>query len=232
VTAFQDLCLDVSDARRVGPFWAAALGLRAEYDDDGDAVLRGSEPGQRLWLNTVPEPKTVKNRVHLDVHTGSVDALVDLGAQVAPVQDDDDPWTVLLDPEGNELCGFVRAADDLPAYRLFELAVDAVDADRIGQWWADVFDVELREQEGKPWRWLEGVPGMPFEAWVFGPVPEPKTVKNRLHWDVTGDLDDFLARGATVLWEMPRWTVLADPEGNEFCLFPEERVPADRAPEG
>jgi hypothetical protein len=61
---------------------------------------------------------------------------------------------------------------------------------------------------------------MPFDAWVFGPVPEPKTVKNRMHWDVYGDVADFEARGATRLWDMPRWTVLADPEGNEFCVFP------------
>jgi hypothetical protein len=51
-------------------------------------------------------------------------------------------------------------------------------------------------------------------------VPEPKTVKNRIHWDVYGTVADFEAAGATVLWEMPRWTVMADPEGNEFCVFP------------
>jgi hypothetical protein len=67
---------------------------------------------------------------------------------------------------------------------------------------------------------------MPFEAWVFSSVPEPKTVKNRLHWDVYGDPQAFLAAGATTLWEVPgrtrpvAWTVLADPEGNEFCVFP------------
>jgi hypothetical protein len=57
-------------------------------------------------------------------------------------------------------------------------------------------------------------------------VPEPKTVKNRLHWDV--DLtapgpEAFLAAGATMLREPGdgvTWWVLADPEGNEFCAFP------------
>jgi hypothetical protein len=49
---------------------------------------------------------------------------------------------------------------------------------------------------------------------------------------VYGDLQDFLDAGATVLWEVPgrirpvAWTVLADPEGNEFCVFP----PADAEP--
>jgi len=51
-------------------------------------------------------------------------------------------------------------------------------------------------------------------------------VKNRMHWDLYGDVDDFLAAGARKLWEVPgrtrpiAWTVLADPEGNEFCVFP------------
>ena len=221
MATFKDLCLDTDDPRLVAPFWASAIGLSLEYQDNGDAVLRGSEPGQALWINTVPEAKTVKNRVHLDLHTASIDALEALGATVAPVQDDDDPWTVLLDPGGNEICGFVRAADKVPPYKVYEMAVDCADPDAIGGWWADVFGLELQRPEGKPWRWLEGVPGMPFEAWVFGPVPEPKTVKNRMHWDVTGDVADFEARGATRLWDMPGWTVLADPEGNEFCVFPE-----------
>ena len=57
---------------------------------------------------------------------------------------------------------------------------------------------------------------------VFSPVPEPKTVKNRLHWDVRGELDELLGAGARLLRSRGddiRWNVLADPEGNEFCLF-------------
>jgi hypothetical protein len=217
---FKDLCIDAVDARAVAPFWAGALGLTAEYQDNGDAVLRGSEPGQTVWINTVPEAKTVKDRVHLDLHTDAVETLVALGARIAPVQDDEDGWTVMEDPEGNELCAFVRRPDRVPAYKAYEVVVDCADPERLGQWWADVFDVELKSDEGKDWTWLEGVPGFPMEAWVFGTVPEPKTVKNRVHWDLYGDVASFEARGATRLWNMPRWTVLADPEGNEFCVFP------------
>jgi hypothetical protein len=50
-------------------------------------------------------------------------------------------------------------------------------------------------------------------------VPEPKTVKNRVHWDVYGTVEEFLDRGATRLWDTPGWVTLADPEGNEFCVF-------------
>ncbi|MCW2829004.1 MAG: hypothetical protein JWQ67_2620 [Marmoricola sp.] len=61
-----------------------------------------------IALCPVPEAKTVKHRVHLDVHTDSVDSLLAVGARRAPGYGGD-PWTVLLDPEGNEFCVFPDA---------------------------------------------------------------------------------------------------------------------------
>jgi hypothetical protein len=75
--------------------------------------------------------------------------------------------------------------------------------------------------DGTP-RWLAGVPGLPFDVWKFVPVPESKTVKNRMHWDlVSADVAYLVDRGATVLREPDdvSWHVLADPQGNEFCVF-------------
>ncbi len=57
--------------------------------------------------------------------------------------------------------------------------------------------------------------------WV-NPAPEPKVVKNRVHHDVDGDTAALLALGATLVRRRDgdiRWDVLADPEGNEFCVF-------------
>jgi hypothetical protein len=220
---FKELSLDTSGSgEEAGRFWAAATGCdyvsAGDPDYAGDVV--GAEEGMGIAICPVPEPKTAKNRVHLDLHTDSVETLVALGATVLPEQNDEDRWTVLADPEGNELCAFVRGPDEVPAYKVYEMVVDSVDPEAIGRWWADVFGVQLQHQDGKPWTWLEDVPGLTMGAWVFNPVPEPKTVKNRLHWDVYGDVADFEARGAARLWAMPRWTVLADPEGNEFCVFP------------
>jgi len=69
------------------------------------------------------------------------------------------------------------------------------------------------------------VPGMPILTMDFVPVPEPKTVKNRIHWDVTvPGVAPLVEAGAAVLREPGgdiRWYVLADPEGNEFCAFTE-----------
>ena len=206
VTVFKDLCLDACDASLVAPFWAAALGLRAEPQDGGDWVLRGPTPQHTVWVNTVPEPQTVKNRVHLDVRFP--DGLPDL-----PVVSTHERWTVLEGPEGLQLCGF----GGTPA-GCFELVVDAADPLAIATWWAERFEVPVHD-EGKPWVWLEGVPGLPWDYWVFNPVPEPKTVKNRVHWDVTGTVDELERAGATALAVLPSWTVMADPEGNEFCVF-------------
>ncbi|MGI8614355.1 MAG: VOC family protein [Nocardioidaceae bacterium] len=63
--AFKDLCMDASDAGRLGQFWAAVLGLELHLHDDGDACLRGPTPQHTVWVDTVPEPKSVKHRIHL-----------------------------------------------------------------------------------------------------------------------------------------------------------------------
>jgi hypothetical protein len=54
----------------------------------------------------VPEPKTVKNRVHWDVNVESVDALVAAGATILRPRDDEIRWSIMADPEGNEFCAF------------------------------------------------------------------------------------------------------------------------------
>jgi hypothetical protein len=77
----------------------------------------------------------------------------------------------------------------------------------------------VNEEDGVPWERLTDVPGFTMTFWVLVPVPERKTVKNRVHWDVTGGVEVLVDAGASVLDVQPGWTVLADPEGNEFCCF-------------
>jgi hypothetical protein len=212
--AYKDLCLDARDPVGLGRFWAAALGLEVVALDDGDVVLRGPSPQHSVWINAVPEPKTVKNRMHLDVHASSVGDLLALGATVVQ---EFPRWTVMTDPEGGEFCAFVR--EQPPAYRLYEVVLDAADHRAVGRWWADLLDGRLVD-EGKDFVSIADIPGVPFEYLDVGWVPEPKAAKNRVHLDVAGDVDEIVARGATLLAELPRWNVLADIEGNEFCVFP------------
>jgi hypothetical protein len=225
LVTFKDLCMDASDAPALAAFWGRALGLRADSAGAPDMVLRGSTPEHTIWVNQVPERKTVKNRVHLDVHTGDVAALTAAGATVAPEQGF--RWTLMADPDGQEFCAFLR--DPVPAERLYEVAVDCADAAAQAAWWGSLFGVGAMSEPGVDWWWLENVPGAPFESLVFVPVPEPKAAKNRIHLDVTSaDGAAVLAAGATMLRrstdgpaEPDRvWDVLADPEGNEFCVFP------------
>jgi len=211
--AYKDLCLDVHDPVRLGRFWAAALGLQLDELDDGDVVLRGPTPQHTVWVNRVPEPKTVKNRMHLDVHAGSVRDLLDLGATVV---EEYPRWTVLADPEGGEFCAFVR--EEPPAYRLYEVVLDAADHRAVGRWWADLLGGRVEDGDG--FVSIVDIPGAPFEYLDVGGVPEPKRAKNRVHLDVVGDTAEIVARGATLLQKHPEWDVLADIEGNEFCVFP------------
>jgi hypothetical protein len=225
IARFKDLCIDSGPGEELGRFWSATLGLEFEPDPSADeaGALKGAEPTQRVWMNVVPEPKTVKNRVHLDVHCASIEDLVALGATVLEPRTPDRGWTVLADPDGGEFCAFVRTPDKLPDYRLYELVIDSAEPREIATWWADVFGARLEGSADQGWWWLGEVPGLPFDGWSFVPVPEPKTAKNRVHWDVLVDsVDNLVAAGATLLRDPTsedHWSVLADPEGNEFCAF-------------
>lgn len=214
---FKDLVLDARDTQLLGGFWARALHLDLHVQDDGDAWLSGPTRQHTIWINQVPEPISVKNRVHFDIYATS---LADLEALGATVVEPHVKWTVMADPEGTLFCAFLR--DELPDERLHGLVVDSADPAADATWWARVFDAPVVVHK-QGWATVEKIPGMPILTMDFNSVPEPKTVKNRVHWDVSvTDLQPLLDAGATVV--RPRsgdleWHVLADPAGNEFCAF-------------
>jgi hypothetical protein len=228
IARWKDLCIDATDAHRMARFWGEVLGLDVELHDDGDAALRGDQPEQTIWINAVPEPRTVKQRVHLDLEVATIEPVLDLGATMELAASETGfRWSVVRDPEGGELCLFPRDAfPPEPPARLYEMGVDTTDVESArtqARWWADVLGGTAVD-DGRGFSWVEDVPGLPFATIDFAPVPEPKTVKNRIHWDLTSDdVDGLVAMGATVLagpTEHTPWHVLADPEGNEFCVFP------------
>jgi hypothetical protein len=104
----KSLTFDCADALVVARFWAAALGGELDEDSTSDKAFVEAPGwgGPNLWFQRVPEPRTVKLRMHFDLRApgtiqDEVDRLTALGATVADVQDE---LTVMQDPEGNEFC--------------------------------------------------------------------------------------------------------------------------------
>jgi hypothetical protein len=221
IARFKDLCLDAGDPARLGAFWEAVLGRAWEAQDNGDGLLKGPTPQHTIWVNRVPEAKTVRHRVHLDSYARDLADLEALGSTIVEPQFGTRTWTIMADPEGGEFCAFLR--QEVPAERLHGLVVASADPEAQARWWAMVYGIDVTENDG--WSTLEDVPGMPIATMDFVPVPEPKTVKNRIHWDVVvPEVAPLVEAGAAVLREPGgdiRWYVLADPEGNEFCAFTE-----------
>lgn len=101
------LAVDCADPPALAEFYARLLGFRWAVDEDGDAGVYDLE-GPNIDFIRVPETKTAKNRVHLDVRAHDLDAAVEhalsLGATRASDVYDGDSWVVLRDPEGGEFC--------------------------------------------------------------------------------------------------------------------------------
>lgn len=231
---FKDLILDVGDVEVMASFWGAVLGQKQVSAGGADVLLEAPAEGPKsraIWLNVVPEERSGKTRVHLDIRlpTDDPSPVVELGARILAEPTDGTPWWVCADPEGNVFC-LMPPDPDAPteARTLFELTVDSADPVALASWWADVSGGKVGDWPDAPCPYVDGVPDFPGAYWVFQPVSEPKTVKNRLHWDVTMDRPEpsaLLAAGARLLVEPTAetpWWVLADPEGNEFCAFAPE----------
>ena len=124
MAGMKDGVVDCSRAAPLARFWAEVLDGYAvrRYDEEEIARLAGvgltpdtdpsvfvDGPGPSLCFQQVPEPKTVKNRLHLDLavvdRRAEADRLIALGASVGAEFDD---HTLMLDPEGNEFCLYGR----------------------------------------------------------------------------------------------------------------------------
>jgi hypothetical protein len=122
---FTEIVVDCHDTEAQAVFWAAVLGYRVVDTSDGDVEIAPPEYEPADWpeqvrraptaptlvFQVVPEGKTVKNRLHIDVspidrtQEAEVERLIALGARHADIgQTGDESWTVLVDPEGNEFC--------------------------------------------------------------------------------------------------------------------------------
>jgi hypothetical protein len=106
---FYVLCVDSHDPIALGQWWAKALDWPICQIEDGEVlVARGEDVYPALLFLRVPDEKTVKNRLHIDLAADDqaveVERLIELGATPADIGQGEQTWVVLRDPEGNEFC--------------------------------------------------------------------------------------------------------------------------------
>jgi len=240
-TRLVQIAMNARDDSALGRFWAQALGWTMSSEEpsvtslEPEAFTYPDPVAVCVDIIAVPEPKTVKNRVHVDLATTSaahqaelVARLTDLGAVPADVGQGDVPWTVLADPEGNEFCVLEPRLVYRDTGPIAAVAVDCTDPRAMARFWGEAMDWTLREvtDDHAVLRSARGV-GPYLE---FLRTPGVKTVKNRVHLDLrpypgddqAAEVARLRALGAADIdvgqGDVP-WTVLADPEGNEFCVL-------------
>jgi predicted enzyme related to lactoylglutathione lyase len=238
---------DCRDAETQSKFWADLLrwDVVPFSDATGAAIAYRADPGFWIGFTGVPERKVAKNRFHLDLEAEDLDSEVrrieDLGATtLSEHREDFWHWNVMSDPEGNEFCLGVRATElsgsappeppggpvrPAAGYgtRIGGSSFDCHDPTRLAAFWSELIGAEISSTAPQG---ALITPGLGSWMW-FAEVAEPKTAKNRFHPDL--EADDYLTEvaraeglGASTLarhredfWD---WNVMADPEGNEFCL--------------
>jgi predicted enzyme related to lactoylglutathione lyase len=235
------MVIDAADPSALAAFWAAALGWEVAADEPDEVVVEPvgfsypSAAALPLVFVPVQEPKTGKNRLHLDLSTTSlqdqaaeVERVLGLGGTPADIGQGDVPWVVLADPEGNEFCVLDPREGYMDARPVAAIVLDCARPDALVPFWADATGWEVRTslQNFASLR----APGGSGPFLELLQTPDAKTVKNRLHIDVApladGDTQAEARRleqaGAVRLdigqGDVP-WVVLADPEGNELCVL-------------
>ncbi|MFE3498443.1 VOC family protein [Kitasatospora sp. NPDC059160] len=240
-TRLVQINMKARDDAALGRFWAAALGWGIGSEAPGVTNLEPvgfayPDPAAVcIDLVVSEEPKTVKNRVHLDLATTSaahqaelVARLKGLGATLADVGQGDVPWTVMADPEGNEFC----VLEPREVYRdtgpVAAVVVDCADPRGMAGFWGEATDWTVHEV-------ADGFASMRSARGVgpyleFIRTSDAKSGWNRVHLDVSPYRGDdpaaeearLRALGATdpgIDQSSISWRILVDPEGNEFCLL-------------
>jgi predicted enzyme related to lactoylglutathione lyase len=237
-TRLVQVNMKARDDAALGRFWAEALGW--ELSSEGPGVTNLEPEGftypdpSAVCIDLVasPEPKTAKNRVHLDLATTSgahqaelVARLKDLGATTIDIGQGDVSWTVMADPEGNEFCVLDSLYQETGA--IATVVVDCADPRAMARFWGEAMDWTLLKEtdDNAVLRSAKGVgPYLQFLR-----TPDVKTGWNRVHLDLRpypgDDVEAEAARlrslgaAAIDLGDAVGWKVMADPEGNEFCLL-------------
>ncbi|WP_432152336.1 VOC family protein [Streptomyces sp. bgisy029] len=233
--------LKARDETALGRFWAEALGWGMDSEGPGVTNL---EPVGFDWpdpsavcvdLVRVPDPESVRYRVHIELASTSeahraelVARLETLGATIVGTGRDGAPWTVMADPEGNAF----RVLEPRELHRdtgpIAAVVVDCADPRAMVRFWGEAIDWTVHELDDDRalLRSSQGVgPYLEFRR-----TPDDEAVWSRFHLDVrptpvedqakeVARLEGLGATRADVGQGDAVWAVLADPEGNQFCVL-------------
>jgi catechol 2,3-dioxygenase-like lactoylglutathione lyase family enzyme len=226
---------DANDPLRLGTFWAGVLGRELDDSADGIALLPSDEPGYRIEFPLTQEPKLGPNQIHFDVTSASLEdqqrtvaRALELGGRHLDIgQDPDDGHVVLADPEGNEFC-VIEAENNFLADTGRLGAINCDGSQEVGYFWAEALGWRLVWDQDEETA-IQSPLGGSKMSWG-GPPVRTKTGKNRLHLDIApsaggdqqAEVDRLVTLGATRLdigQGDVTWVVMADPDGNEFCVL-------------
>ncbi len=238
-TRLENLVIDAARPEALAGFWAALLGWHVAVEESGEVDVRAPESDGwdlDLVFVPVPEPKEVKNRIHLDLasttpaHQAALVArALELGGRRVDLGQGAVPWVVLADPEGNEFCVLEPRERYADTGAVASILVDARDPELLAGFWARLTGWPVQAREGDVLVGLRAPSGR--GPWLeFLRNDDVKRVKNRVHLDVAppagedqaAAVTEVVAAGAApadpVGPALP-WRVLVDPEGNEFCVL-------------
>ena len=227
---------DAHDPDVLGRFWSGLLGREVTAGTIVDVALRPEDDTGFLVCFMHNETQKVgQNRMHFDLTSATpeeqqatVDRALELGGRHIDVgQLPEEEHVVLADPEGNEFC-VIEPGNNFLADCGFVGALACDGSQEVGYFWRDALGWPLfwdQDQETA----IRSPHGGPKITWG-GPPLSPKAGKNRLHFDLKppaegdqqAEVERLLFLGATRVDIGQRdvgWVVLADPDGNEFCVL-------------
>ncbi|MFD1538939.1 VOC family protein [Nonomuraea guangzhouensis] len=230
------LCFDANDPLGLARFWAGFLGWEMTDDPhEGITLLPNDDTGFRIRCLPTEEKKTEPNQIHFDMTSNhadqerTVERALALGARHIDVgQLPEEGHVVLADPEGNEFC-VIPPGNNFLADCGFIGALASDGSQEVGYFWSKALDWPLVWDQDEETA-IRSPHGGPKITWG-GPPVRPKTGKNRMHFDLAppadgdqrAEVDRLVSLGATRIdigQHGVGHVVLADPDGNEFCVLP------------
>jgi catechol 2,3-dioxygenase-like lactoylglutathione lyase family enzyme len=230
------LAFDANDPARLAAFWAGVLGREQVDTPDGGFVLPpDSDTAFRIEFYPTQEPKTHPNQMHFDLTSQSLEEqeatvarALELGGRHLDIgQLPEEEHVVLADPEGNEFC-VIEAGNNFLADTAFIGALSSDGSQQVGYFWSEALGWPLVWDQDEETA-IQSPRGGTKISWG-GPPWRAKTGKNRLHLDLAppagedqeAEVERLVSLGAKRIdigQGDVSWVVMADPDGNEFCVL-------------